>query len=286
MTAWVHKTASTGVYTKSCFKDTGKRDAGFDGIPSRSVVLILTSWSWYSLWGCWPAAGLALQWPKSTLSQSRFIYPMEVGRANQGHDLFNKKMSSYLYRKSHCGNKTVVRSSYYHNGDSHTIDSGSVGQSAVLARSIARSIALIEITSLYWIGPSCIKQNKNHIRQHTPSYWLRLDIDPTRMCRIDVFSTSVWWTLLFACASSVPNISSVTGNRDLCQTSNTSRTLVGNRIVDHSDVVGATPVGAAPTTSSFSTLMALINWAKTTSRREAFKFWNLVPLTLEIWWYA
>ena len=37
------------------------------------------------------------------------------------------------------------------------------------------------------------------------------------------------------------------------QVSNTRRTLVGNIIVDHSDVVGASPVGAAPTTSSFST---------------------------------
>ena len=37
------------------------------------------------------------------------------------------------------------------------------------------------------------------------------------------------------------------------KTSNISRTLVGNNIVDHSDVVGASPVGAAPTTSSFST---------------------------------
>ena len=37
------------------------------------------------------------------------------------------------------------------------------------------------------------------------------------------------------------------------QVSNISRTLVGNEIVDHSDVVGASPVGAAPTTSSFST---------------------------------
>ena len=35
--------------------------------------------------------------------------------------------------------------------------------------------------------------------------------------------------------------------------SNISCTLVGNKIVDHSDVVGALPVGAAPTTSSFST---------------------------------
>ena len=36
------------------------------------------------------------------------------------------------------------------------------------------------------------------------------------------------------------------------QVSNISRTLVGNLIGDHSDVVGASPVGAAPTTSSFS----------------------------------
>ena len=37
------------------------------------------------------------------------------------------------------------------------------------------------------------------------------------------------------------------------KTSNIRRTLVGNKIVDHSDVVGASPVGAAPTTSSLST---------------------------------
>ena len=37
------------------------------------------------------------------------------------------------------------------------------------------------------------------------------------------------------------------------KTSNISRTLVGNKIVDNSHVIGASPVGAAPTTSSFST---------------------------------
>ena len=37
------------------------------------------------------------------------------------------------------------------------------------------------------------------------------------------------------------------------KTSNINRTLVGNKIADNSDVVGASPVGAAPTTSSFST---------------------------------
>ena len=37
------------------------------------------------------------------------------------------------------------------------------------------------------------------------------------------------------------------------QTSNISHTTVGNKTVDHSDVVGASPVSAAPTSSSFST---------------------------------
>ena len=37
------------------------------------------------------------------------------------------------------------------------------------------------------------------------------------------------------------------------QDSKISHTVVGNEIVDHSDVVGASPVVAAPTTSSFST---------------------------------
>ena len=43
---------------------------------------------------------------------------------------FNIKMSSYQYRKSHCGDKTVVRSSYLNNGISYT------GKTA----------------SLYWVG--------------------------------------------------------------------------------------------------------------------------------------
>ena len=44
---------------------------------------------------------------------------------------FNIKMSSYQYRKSHCGDKTILRPSYLHNGISYT------GKT----------------TSLYWIRP-------------------------------------------------------------------------------------------------------------------------------------
>ena len=58
-----------------------------------------------------------------------------------------------------------------------------------------------------------------------------------------------------------------------CQTSNIRCTLVGNEIVDHSDVVGASPVGAAPTTSSFPTY----RYCK--MRRETFKHRDLVRLT-------
>ena len=63
-----------------------------------------------------------------------------------------------------------------------------------------------------------------------------------------------------------------------CQVSNIRRTLVGNEIVDHSDVVGASPVGAAPTTSSFLTEhMASMDWQKATARRDdnhlSFAIW-------------
>ena len=48
-----------------------------------------------------------------------------------------------------------------------------------------------------------------------------------------------------------------------------SCTLVDNKIVDPSDVVGASPAGAAPTTSSFSTKhLASIDWVKTSTRQD------------------
>ena len=58
-----------------------------------------------------------------------------------------------------------------------------------------------------------------------------------------------------------------------CQVSNIRRTLAGYKIVDHSDVVWASPVGAAPTTSSFSTKhLASLDWAKTAARQDTIKF--------------
>ena len=56
-------------------------------------------------------------------------HPRVAGRATPG-PRFNIKMLSSQYRKSHCGDKTVVRASYLHNGISFTG----------------------KMSSLYWIG--------------------------------------------------------------------------------------------------------------------------------------
>ena len=52
------------------------------------------------------------------------------------------------------------------------------------------------------------------------------------------------------------------------QTSNISSTLLGNKIVDLSYVVGVSPIGVAPTTSSFSTEHMALMVSATTARRD------------------
>ena len=71
-----------------------------------------------------------------------------------------------------------------------------------------------------------------------------------------------------------------------CQTSDVRRTLVGNKIVDHSDVVGASPVGAAASNCIF--IIDLITGFNglgkdnIKTRKESFQFYDLVCLILEI----
>ena len=84
-------------------------------------------------------------------------------------------------------------------------------------------------------------------------------------------STKWWWNLYFYNYYHISR-----GPMSYCQTSDIRRTWVGNKIVDHSDVVGASPVGAAPTTSSWSTWhLASMGWPKATARREDnhLSFW-------------
>ena len=71
------------------------------------------------------------------------------GDPQQPGPWFNIKMSSHQYRKSHCGDKTILRPSYLHNGISYTG----------------------KMTSLYWIRAQSVAQ------------WLKPSMTPS-WCRL------------------------------------------------------------------------------------------------------
>ena len=84
------------------------------------------------------------------------------------------------------------------------------------------------------------------------------------------------WVLKFDAAWFMFVNRNLTDNLIYRQTSNISRILVGNNIVGHSGVVGASPVGTDPTTSALLTKhMASIDWAKTTAIQYE-KYWSFV----------
>ena len=60
------------------------------------------------------------------------------------------------------------------------------------------------------------------------------------------------------------------------QTSNISRTIACNEIIDHSDVVGASPDGVVPTTFNLTTGFNGLDKGDCKTRRETLKFWDLV----------
>ena len=71
------------------------------------------------------------------------------------------------------------------------------------------------------------------------------------------------------------------------QTSNISGTLADYKIADHSDVVGASPVGAAALKPHLHSRLntCSMNWAKSNykTRRETFKFGDWFRLISNIW---
>ena len=62
---------------------------------------------------------------------------------------FNIKISSYQYRKSHCGDKTVIRLSYLDNGISYTG----------------------KMTSLYWISPPGLLYQQGMWKKKKTLHW-------------------------------------------------------------------------------------------------------------------
>ena len=88
---------------------------------------------------------------------------------------FNIKMPSYQYRKSHCGDKTVVRSSYLHNGISYTG----------------------KITSLYWISTQVVYHEKEMPLKSRPYLSSKVRqilqdvVDHGKLCR--QFNENLYW---------------------------------------------------------------------------------------------
>ena len=75
-------------------------------------------------------------------------------------------MSSYQYRKSHCGDKTVVRSSYLHNGISYTGKMSSLYWIGALTTSGARGRLNIKMSSYQYRKSHC--GDKMVIRSSSP----------------------------------------------------------------------------------------------------------------------
>ena len=64
---------------------------------------------------------LSVDNPNSVIEYDTGLPPWLLRQCEPPGPCFNLKMSSYQHRKSHCGEKTVVRSSDLHNGISYAV---------------------------------------------------------------------------------------------------------------------------------------------------------------------
>ena len=104
-------------------------------------------------------AGFKFKWPHEDLYQrSHAVYQETLSSVTHGSlelgGWFTKKVPSYQYRKYYCGDKTVERSSYLHNGTSYTG----------------------KMTSLYWISALVFFYVNESIKSVWPSdaiWWHR-----------------------------------------------------------------------------------------------------------------
>ena len=158
------------------------------------------------------------------------VVPMKTG------PLFTKKMPFNRYRSSHYKFRTCWWQAHVYNGNPNTnktlsskwievLDYSSVSESQGIEYNV-RSVLLCCVLFLLY----------HNLLVHCGGV-------PFTMVLMGVKRSTTWILL------SMDLYMYLTCR----QVSNIRRTLVGNYIFDHSDVVGASPVGAAPTTSSFST---------------------------------
>ena len=81
--------------------------------------LNLTVWNFSRVWIV-PSSHLSHGCHYLAMHYTQYVFSLSLLGKEAPEGWFNIKISSYQYRKSHCGDKTVVRSSYLHNGISYT----------------------------------------------------------------------------------------------------------------------------------------------------------------------
>ena len=114
---------------------------------------------------CGPHIVNAQQW--SYLFQGTLIYTphCEYVMLTSG-PRFNIKMSSYQYRKSHCGDKTILRPSYLHNGISYT------GKTTSLYWIRALESISVYLCKIKMIVTSCSMSSVGKIKFSELDHWI------------------------------------------------------------------------------------------------------------------
>ena len=118
----------------------------------------------------------------------------------------NIKLSSYQYRKSHCGDKAVVRSSYLHNGISYTGKMSSlywISPQVTNHQILSNTVCLMVVNA---IGKLCHEYDSCDTISQLSCWWLGAHMAP---CHLTLHST--WW-----CKSVGANKSQLSCN-DICQ---------------------------------------------------------------------
>ena len=180
---------------------------------------------------------------------------------------FNTKMSSYHYRKSHCGDKTIFRPSYLHNGISYTGKTTSLYwiRAQVLSVQLPlphKPLVNNSYCQRMWNGASRYLGNHAMTALQVPCRLFPVSLaylESGCQCIINLYCWNDKSTddnktglMTFRTLSNIVHLMDTTGYI-CCQSSYISHSLVGNKKFYHSDVVRALPVGYAPTTSSCST---------------------------------
>ena len=151
-------------------------------------------------------------------------------------------MTFYQYRYPHCGDNMILSMSYFHNGISYAVNTLRPRQNG---RPFADdNFKWIFLNEDIWISLRISLRFVPRVRiNNIPALvqimvWRRPGDKP--------LSEPMMVSLLTHICVTRPQWVKATA---YCKTFNIKHTLVGNKIVDQSDVVGASPVSAAPTTS-------------------------------------